>query len=157
MLWVDKYAPKTLADLAGQGKAVREVTALVESFQPGKGIFIVGPIGSGKTSIVEALAKEKNYQLMRLDASEKRSGPEVEEFARSTQTHTLFHKGKFILIDELDKRIIALIQGDLPLDSRPFAVMADQLGITEDEFMERVKSLKEEGVIRRFGATLYHQ
>jgi DNA-binding Lrp family transcriptional regulator len=61
------------------------------------------------------------------------------------------------LIDELDKRIIALIQGDLPLDPRPFAVMADQLGITEDEFMERVRSLKKEGVIRRFGATLYHQ
>ena len=61
------------------------------------------------------------------------------------------------LIDELDKRIIALIQGDLPLDPRPFAVMAGQLGITEDEFMERVRSMKEEGVIRRFGATLYHQ
>ena len=62
-----------------------------------------------------------------------------------------------VLIDDLDKKIIALIQGDLPLDPSPFAVMADQLGITEDEFMERVRSLKKEGVIRRFGATLYHQ
>ena len=62
-----------------------------------------------------------------------------------------------VLIDDLDKKIIALIQGDLPLDPRPFAVMADQLGITEDEFMERVRSLKKQGVIRRFGATLYHQ
>ena len=62
-----------------------------------------------------------------------------------------------VLIDDLDKKIIALIQGDLPLDPRPFAVMADQLGITEDEFMGRVRSLKKEGVIRRFGATLYHQ
>ena len=62
-----------------------------------------------------------------------------------------------VLIDDLDKKIIALIQGDLPLDPRPFAVMADQLGITEDEFMGRVRSMKKEGVIRRFGATLYHQ
>jgi DNA-binding Lrp family transcriptional regulator len=62
-----------------------------------------------------------------------------------------------VMIDDLDKKIIALIQGDLPLDPRPFAVMADQLGITEDDFMERVRSLKKEGVIRRFGATLYHQ
>jgi len=61
------------------------------------------------------------------------------------------------MIDDLDKKIISLIQGDLPLDPRPFAVMADQLGITEDEFMERVRALKEEGVIRRFGATLRHQ
>lgn len=61
------------------------------------------------------------------------------------------------MIDDLDKRIIGLIQRDLPFDPRPFAVLAEQLGITEDEFMERVRSLKQEGVIRRFGATLYHQ
>ena len=62
-----------------------------------------------------------------------------------------------VSIDDLDKRVIALIQEDLPLDPRPFAVMADRLGITEDAFMERVRSLKKKGVIRRFGATLYHQ
>ena len=61
------------------------------------------------------------------------------------------------MIDELEKRIIALIQGDLSLDPRPFAMMAKSLGITEDEFVEKVKSLKKRGIIRRFGATLRHQ
>ena len=61
------------------------------------------------------------------------------------------------MVDELDKKIIGLIQGDLPLDPRPFAVMAEGIGITEDEFVERVRSLKKRGIIRRFGATLYHQ
>ena len=61
------------------------------------------------------------------------------------------------MIDELEKRIIALIQGDLPLDPRPFAMMAKSLGITEDAFVEKVKSLKKRGIIRRFGATLRHQ
>lgn len=61
------------------------------------------------------------------------------------------------MIDELEKRIIALIQGDLPLDPRPFAMMAKSLGVTEDEFVEKVKSLKKRGIIRRFGATLRHQ
>jgi DNA-binding Lrp family transcriptional regulator len=61
------------------------------------------------------------------------------------------------MIDELDKKVIGLIQGDLPLDPRPFAVMAERIGISEDEFVERVRSLKERGVIRRFGATLRHQ
>lgn len=61
------------------------------------------------------------------------------------------------MVDELDKKIIGLIQGDLPLDPRPFAVMAERIGITEDEFVERVRSLKKRGIIRRFGATLYHQ
>jgi len=61
------------------------------------------------------------------------------------------------MIDELDKKIISLIQGDLPLNPRPFAVLAERIGISEDEFVKRARFLKERGVIRRFGATLRHQ
>ena len=61
------------------------------------------------------------------------------------------------MLEEIDKRIISLIQGDLPVHSQPFMVMAEEIGISEDEFIGRVKRLKEAGVIRRFGATLRHQ
>ena len=61
------------------------------------------------------------------------------------------------MIDEQDKKVISLIQGNLPLDPSPFALLAHKIGIDEDEFIDRVKSLKERGIIRRFGATLRHQ
>lgn len=61
------------------------------------------------------------------------------------------------MIDELDKKIISLIQGDLPLNSRPFGLLAESIGISEADFVERIRSLKARGVIRRFGATLRHQ
>jgi DNA-binding Lrp family transcriptional regulator len=61
------------------------------------------------------------------------------------------------MVDELDKKVIRLIQGDLPLDLMPFAVLAEEIGISEDQFISRIITLKEEGVIRRFGATLRHQ
>jgi siroheme decarboxylase len=61
------------------------------------------------------------------------------------------------MLDELDKEIIRLIQGDLPMDLRPFHIPAQKLGISEEEFVERVKSLKDREIIRRFGATLRHQ
>lgn len=61
------------------------------------------------------------------------------------------------MIDELDKKVIGMIQGDLPVDERPFAAMAKKLGISEDLFLERIRSLKDRGIIRRFGATLRHQ
>ena len=61
------------------------------------------------------------------------------------------------MINEIDKKVISLIQKDLPVDRRPFALMADKIGITEEEFIERVNNLKKHGVIRRFGATLRHQ
>jgi DNA-binding Lrp family transcriptional regulator len=62
-----------------------------------------------------------------------------------------------MVIDDVDKKIIQLIQGDLPLDPRPFAILAETIGISEKEFVNRVKSLKRRKVIRRFGATLKHQ
>ncbi len=61
------------------------------------------------------------------------------------------------MIDDIDKKVIRLIQGDLPLDPRPFAVLAEKAGISEEEFVQRVASLKKRGIIRRFGATLRHQ
>ncbi len=61
------------------------------------------------------------------------------------------------MVDEIDKKVIGLIQGDLPLTRRPFATMAEKISLPEEEFISRVKNLKKQGIIRRFGATLRHQ
>jgi len=61
------------------------------------------------------------------------------------------------MINQTDKKIISLIQGDLPVHSRPFALLAEKIGITEKTLLERISSLKKQGIIRRFGATLRHQ
>ncbi len=61
------------------------------------------------------------------------------------------------MIDETDKKVISLIQGDLPPGGRPFAPLAREAGMSEEDFLARIRSLKERGVIRRFGATLRHQ
>ncbi len=61
------------------------------------------------------------------------------------------------MIDDIDKAVIRVIQGDLPLDVRPYARLAEKVGISEKEFIDRVNDLKKKGIIRRFGATLRHQ
>ena len=61
------------------------------------------------------------------------------------------------LLTDQDKRLIYLFQGDLPVTPRPFAWLAGQLGWTEEEVLKRLREFKEAGLIRRFGATLYHQ
>jgi DNA-binding Lrp family transcriptional regulator len=61
------------------------------------------------------------------------------------------------MMDKTDKKIISVIQGDLPLHPSPFAVLAERIGMTEKALLERIRDLKEEGVVRRFGATLRHQ
>jgi DNA-binding Lrp family transcriptional regulator len=60
------------------------------------------------------------------------------------------------MIDDLEKRIIRHLQGDLPLTPTPFAAVASKVGIGEEELLERIRGLKERGVLRRFGATLNH-
>jgi len=57
----------------------------------------------------------------------------------------------------LEKKIIASIQGDLPIIEEPFAGIAKDLDITEDLFFEILQNLCDKGVVRRFGATLRHQ
>ena len=61
------------------------------------------------------------------------------------------------MVDELDKKIINLLQKDIPVVPRPYKLIADHLGVEEDEILKRIEAMVKKGVIRRFGATLYHQ
>jgi len=61
------------------------------------------------------------------------------------------------MLTELENGIIALIQGDIPITQRPYLEMAKKLGISEKALLERLKDLCDKGVMRRFGATIYHQ
>jgi DNA-binding Lrp family transcriptional regulator len=59
--------------------------------------------------------------------------------------------------DYIDRSIIGLVQGDLPLQSRPFLDLAQDLGISEAEIVARVRSLQGQGILRRWGAVLRHR
>jgi DNA-binding Lrp family transcriptional regulator len=54
-------------------------------------------------------------------------------------------------MDEIDKKILNLIQEEFPLHERPYAEIGRQVGIDEKEAMDRVQKLKDEGIIRRIG------
>ncbi|HPF20816.1 MAG TPA: Lrp/AsnC family transcriptional regulator [Syntrophomonas sp.] len=59
--------------------------------------------------------------------------------------------------DEKIRRIIQFLQGDIPLESRPFQKLAVDLEISEEEVLERIQDLQKQGVVRRWGAVLRHQ
>ncbi len=60
-------------------------------------------------------------------------------------------------LTDLEKKVVASIQGDIPIVSRPYKLMAEKIGVSEASFIETLQTLTERGVIRRFGATLRHQ
>ena len=55
-------------------------------------------------------------------------------------------------MDELDRRLLDILQTDFPLVPRPYAEMAERLGSTEDEIFTRVRRLRQSGLVRRLGA-----
>ena len=57
-------------------------------------------------------------------------------------------------MDPLDRRILDGFQRGLPLVPRPYAAMAERLGCTESELLERLARLKAAGMVARVGATL---
>ncbi|MDZ7666626.1 MAG: Lrp/AsnC family transcriptional regulator [Desulfotignum sp.] len=61
------------------------------------------------------------------------------------------------MITDLEKKVIALLQTDIPVVQRPFRQMAEKIGITEEQFLDVLTSLNDRDIIRRFGATLKHQ
>ena len=54
-------------------------------------------------------------------------------------------------LDDTDRAILNRMQDDLPLTERPYAQVAEQLGITEDDLLARLSRMKDERVITRFG------
>jgi len=56
------------------------------------------------------------------------------------------------MLDAVDRRILGIIQSAFPLESHPFKGIGEQVGISEEEALARVRALKERKIIRRLGA-----
>jgi len=60
-------------------------------------------------------------------------------------------------LSEADKRLIYLLSGDWGDSPAPYAALAEKAGLTEEEVLAKIKRFEGEGLIRRIGATLWHQ
>ena len=58
---------------------------------------------------------------------------------------------------ERDRRFVRELQKDLPVSERPFAQMAQNLGVTEEELFRQANEYEETGVMRRYAAILRHR
>ena len=55
-------------------------------------------------------------------------------------------------MDEIDKKILNILQKEFPLEEHPFFIVGERCAISEDETIRRVQKMKDEGIIRRIGA-----
>jgi DNA-binding Lrp family transcriptional regulator len=54
-------------------------------------------------------------------------------------------------VNELDKQLLNEFQRDFPLSPTPYAVIAETLGVTEDDVIESLRALVDNGTVSRVG------
>ena len=57
-------------------------------------------------------------------------------------------------LDDLDRRLLDIVQKEFPLTGRPFLALGEILGVGEEEAIKRTKRLCDLGIIRRIGPIL---
>ena len=57
-------------------------------------------------------------------------------------------------LDAVDRALLNEIQSDFPIKPHPYRVIGSRIGITEEDVLARIAKLKEQGIIRRFGASI---
>ncbi|HEX9768182.1 MAG TPA: AsnC family transcriptional regulator [Kiloniellales bacterium] len=60
-------------------------------------------------------------------------------------------------LTDLDLRLLAALQDGLPLAARPYARIAARLGVGEDDVLERLAVLQDNGTLSRFGVVVSHR
>ncbi|NOR40311.1 MAG: AsnC family protein [Gammaproteobacteria bacterium] len=62
-----------------------------------------------------------------------------------------------MVLTETDRRLVAVIQGGLPLVAQPYAAIGSQLGLTEEDVITRLSMLQSSGLIKRLGVVVKHR
>ena len=105
MMWSEKHRPRTVQEMVGNENArlaaIKWLAGWVSGSRP---LLLVGPPGTGKTTLVHALARQLDYDMVEMNASDMRNREALQ--ARITpvfqNTANLIGKKIMLFLDEVD-------------------------------------------------------
>ena len=103
MMWSEKHRPKKIIDMIGNEESRKSLVDWLVKWKKGtKPILLVGPPGIGKTTLAQLAAKEFEYDLVGMNASDVRNKSNIEELLSPLLGNTSLLGKPMIFIDEVD-------------------------------------------------------
>ncbi len=103
MMWSEKYRPKNLLDMIGNEEAKESFASWIRKWVKGtKPLLLVGPPGIGKTTMAILGAKQFNYDLIGLNASDVRTKQRIQDVLKPVMGNITVMGKPMIFVDEVD-------------------------------------------------------
>lgn len=116
--WTEKYRPKTLDEVVGNREAKTQLRNWASQWNLGippkkRAVILAGKPGVGKTSSALALAKEYNWTVIELNASDVRNADKIRRIVTfGAVNETFADDGMFISAKKGGRKLIILDEAD---------------------------------------------
>jgi replication factor C large subunit len=144
--WTERYRPQTLAAVRGNDAARDALAEWAETWaEHGEAVVIHGSPGVGKTSAAHALAADRGWAAMELNASDVRTKDAIERVAgRAAANHTLGTGGgrQLVIVDEADNLHHHADRGGAAAITRIVKAAAQPMVLIANEYYDLASGLR---------------